>query len=339
MTSKSISYRIVIPRDPEATGECILENIDKETKDGGFCGETLYIWLVAEWDEESSYMKDIDWDSEAYSCEIIENVFEDRSDHVTTISTINHIPPKDSVVMEYSAAVPILVKLPMKPTSSSILTVWNTVLLVKRPITVRLPIFVLQSFKFERDYLHISLDYSTSTEPIDRKELYLIPTNQLSLSQSQDLFCLTPMADGSYKLQFSSVKSLYHFKSVKLGLRVIWGNERMISTFSVDLPIPHYSIGISWDIPALHLLQEAHIRFTVYNVSQRTLSFSVDMEESGIIPLEKSIQVKDLNPGEERTVECSVVPYAKGLHELKYTLSNGKHTYASCFKTVYSIDE
>ena len=339
---KELSYKIIIPVDSSVTAEEILTNKNLKTRTGGFCGRKILFWLVAVWDEDSSFLGNIDWRPEIFTCEITHIEYEELPAHISTCEIAPPVVAPDSYIRDNMAAVPLMVQLPHRPATSAQLTVWKddfSTKITKTQIDVILPINYLTSFSIEQDTLQISLDFAGSSIDINSYDIHFVPRSNVSLSQYEEAFALQRIADDSgYILSFASNSSIKLLKGMYLGLSVIWSNSRMMSNFEIEIPLPPSSLGLLWDVPKLTRLKQATLSCEVTNISDIIVSAELELGKSPMIPLVKSVEIKKLKPNEKRVVSVPCVPTLVGNRELFYKVKIGSRWYKPLFKTIVHIE-
>lgn len=339
---KDISYKIVIPLDSTLTAEEILTNKNIKTRTGGFCGRKILLWLVAVWGEDSSFLGNIEWSPEIFTCEITHIEYDELPSHISTCEIVPPVIAPDSLVRDNMAAVPLMVQLPLRPAVSAQLSIWKddfSTLVTKTQIDVNLPINYLTSFSIEQDTLQISLDFAGSSIDINSFDIHFVPRSNISLTQYEEAFALQRIADGTgYILSFASNSSIKLLKGMYLGLSVIWSNSRMMSNFEIEIPLPPSSLGLLWDVPKLTRLKQATLSCEVTNISDITVNAELELGRSPMIPLVKSVEIKKLKPNEKRVVSVPCVPTLVGNRELFYKVKIGSRWYKPLFKTIVHIE-
>lgn len=340
--TKDITYEIVIPEDRTTTGDDILDKVDLKTRTGGFCGENLVLWLVAKWGEEASYLGKVDWESNIFNCELTNAKLEKNVQHVST----NEIHPfeteQKSVVRRLSAAVPLQIELCHTPATEAQLTIWKddfATQVISKPISITLPVSFLTTFKVEVDAIAILFDFSSSSCEVNSFDLHFAPQLKISLSDYEKAFALRRVANTSkYILSIASSESIRLLKNIQLALSVVWGDNSMMSHFTIEVPIPASHIGLLWIVPHLQKLKQTPLAVEITNITTNPLDISLELDDRPCIPLIKTINVEKLEPNERRTVDVPCVPCVSGIHELTYRIKIGNQWFKPLFKTMVQIE-
>jgi len=339
--TKDISYKIVIPEDSSTVGDLVLDDNQIKTREGGFCGEALIIWLVAVWGEETSYLGKVDWSSNIFTCELTEVQSDNQPNHISTSEVSVKKYEHKSIVRDFCAAVPLVVNLLQHPAKNSKLTVWKddfSTIVTSKSISITLPIAFMTSFKAETDHLSISIDFSGSAIEVDNFELHFAPMISNTLSEYEQAFALRKVPNNSsYILSMASSESIRLLGNLQLALSVNWNRFSMISHFLIASPLPPSQVGLVWIVPNLEKLKQAPLAVEITNISQSELDLSIELTDRPLIPLLKTISVEKLQPNERRIIDVPCVPCVTGLHELGYSIKIANHVYRPLFKTLINI--
>ena len=340
---KDITYKIVIPEDSLVTGDDILDKTDLKTRTGGFCGETLVLWLVAVWGEEASYLGKLDWDNNNFNCELTNPQYEkNEQNHVSTSEIHPESVERKTVVRRLAAAVPLKIDLLHTPASQATLTVWKddfATQVISTTISITLPVSFLTTFKAETDIISIQFDFSGSSCDINSFDLHFAPQLKISLGDYEKAFALRRVSNTSkYILSIASSDSIRLISNIKLTLSVVWNNNSMMSHFTVKVPIPASQIGLLWIIPRLQKLKQTPLAVEVTNIANIPLDVCLELDDRPCIPLIKTIQISKLEPNERRTVDVPCVPCVSGIHELTYRVKIGKTWLKPLFQTFVRIE-
>ena len=339
---KDIFYTVLIPMDPTVSGEEVLTNDKLKTRTGGYPGETLLFWLCATWDASASYWGKIDWLPEHFTCEITNTQYEARFSHISTTEIGKQEIKRVPVVRELSAVVPLSIKLPNRPATSADLTVWKddfSTHVVTEQIPIMLPLSYVCNFAVENDIIKIALDFAGSSCTVNDYDLHFTPRNNIKLSDYEEAISLRHV-EGSpvFELIFVNDRGLRLLLGMYLGLSVVWG-KRMISNFDVEVPYPPSRITIVWNIPPnLKRMKQAKLDFDIQNISPKPFDTAIEIVDSPVIPLEKRVIVRKLEPGEKRCLSIPCIPTVAGIHRLNYRVLIGRRWHKPLFKTVVQID-
>lgn len=341
--NKDIIYKIVIPEDPNMTGDDILDGkANSNLRKGGYCGEKLLLWLVAVWGQEVSYLGKVEWEPSTFTCELTEVKQEAYSNHVSTTEIKQDSDKHKSVVRELSAAVPLTLDLLHNPCSSAKLTIWKddfSTKVVSTEINISLPVSFMTNFKIEVDSIILTLDFSNSNVEIDSFDLHFTPQLQIGLAEFENAFAMRRIANTtSYRISMASSESIRLLKNLQLALSVIWNKNSMMSHFVIETPIPGSPIGLLWIVPKLEKLKQTPLQVEVTNISTSALDIQLELSDRPLIPLIKNISIPKLLPNERRTVDVPCVPCVSGTHELLYRIKIGKNWFKPLFQTIVSIE-
>jgi hypothetical protein len=342
-TVKDISYRVLIPCDNTVSGARVLADRDLPTRADGYPGELLVFWLIADWSETTAHLGKVDWKEKKFQAEITSIEFDSRTAHISTSQLASAPPALVPVVQGFSAALPLSIKLPVRPAARAVLTVWTEdfeTQIVVTQIPVRLPIKFATSLATVRNAIKISFDFAASSAEVNSFDLHFIPKKDISLAAFEEAFALRRIAQTPvFELAFATNQAPRWLKEMVLGLTVIWGGNRMVSTFDVELPFPISPVSIVWSIPPLVRLKQATLSFVLLNMERDTVDAVVEIERLPLIPLVKQVNVKQLLPDEERKLTIPVVPIVGGVHVLQHTITIGSVAYRPLFQTIVSVTE
>jgi hypothetical protein len=342
-TAKDISYRIVIPIDNSVSGDDVLTLPPSRQRRGGYPGEILVFWLIADWSETTAHLGKVDWQQKQFRPEITNIEFSSRTSHVSTSQLSPSGPVLSPVVREFSAALPLSIKLPVRPAVRAELSVWTEgfeTQVIALEISAILPIIYSIAFSVYRNAIRMAFDFSPSFAEVDSFDVRFVPRSDFSLAGYEEAFALRRISETSvFELSFATNEGVQRLKELVLGMTVIWGGNRMVSTFNVELPLPQSPLAIVWTIPRLSRLRQATLSLAVLNISKEPVDASVDIERSALIPLVKNVKIEQLLPQEERKLTLPVVPIITGLHELQYFVTVSGTRYRPLFQTTVRITE
>lgn len=340
-SQKDIQYKIVMPVDKTVTGDQVLDDEKIKVRTGGYPGENLIFWLVAIWDEDTAYLGNIEWGSHIFATEITNIEYDNYPTNISSNEIEPSKPAVDSVVRKLCAAVPLVVKLPIRPASSATLSIWKdefSTLLFETKITVALPVNYVTNFSVERDYIKIALDFSSSSCQINSFDLHYTPQEKNTINDYDKAFALQKdPKDSAYILSFASNNALQLLRAMYLGLAVIWDDSKMMSHFIIEIPLPACYVGMQWHIPPLERLKQANISAEITNLANEVIHPDLEISNNILIPLVKTLEIKDLKVGETRTINIPVVPKLEGLHELNYKVKVKNSWFKPLFKTIINI--
>jgi hypothetical protein len=340
---KDISYRVLIPSDNTVSGDRVLADRDLPTRTDGYPGELLVFWLIADWSETTAHLGKVDWKEKKFQAEITSIEFDSRTAHISTSQLSSTPSALVPVVQGFSAALPLSIKLPVRPAARAVLTVWTedfeTQIIVTQ-IPVILPIKFSTAFATVRNAIKISFDFAASSAEVNSFDLHFIPRKDISLSSFEEAFALRRIAQTPvFELAFATNQAPRWLKEMTLGLTVIWGGNKMVSTFDVELPMPASPVSIVWSIPPLVRLKQATLSFVLLSMDRDPVDAFIEVEPLPLIPLVKQVRVKQLLPDEERKLTIPVVPTVAGVHALKYTITIGSVAYRPLFQTIVCVTE
>ncbi|EAX96589.1 hypothetical protein TVAG_018030 [Trichomonas vaginalis G3] len=340
--AKDITYKIVIPEDSSVNGDEILDNQSLKTRPGGFCGENLIVWLVAEWGENASYLGKVVWEPTEFQCELTVKKLEHKKQHFSTVE----INPKQynhkSVVRNLQAAVPLSVSLFHTPVAEAQFTIWKdnySTRVTSAQLQITLPVSYISTFRVETDSILINLDFSNSLCKIDSFDLRFAPQLKVSLSDYEKAFALRRVPNTStYILSNASSEAIKLMKSIQLALSVIWNNKTMMSHFTIELPIPATSVGLLWIVPPLKKLKQTPLAVEVTNITNSPVDVKIELDDRPCIPLVKTVSIDKLEPNKRCVVDVPCVPCVSGIHELTYRVKIGNGWFKPLFKTMVNIE-
>ena len=341
LKTKDIIYKIIIPNDNSISGEEILNNNEIKTKNFGYCGEILTIWLVASWDKDASYLGKVDWSSNIFSCELTNNKEEKINGHIST--QMVNIPNNEfkSIVKELCAAVPLQVQLLHYPIISSTLTIWKddfSTKITSTNISINLPINFKVDFKIEYDSIIISLDFNNSLCNVNNFELHFTPQSNININEFEKAFALRNISNSnSYILSMASSDSIKYLGNLKLSLSIFWENNKMLSHFLIELPHFESQIGLLWIIPKLEKLKQSNLSIEITNISNNILNINLELIDRPLIPLIKNLFIEKLEINERRIIDIPCVPCISGIFELNYKLKINNQWFKPLFKTIVNI--
>lgn len=340
--TKDITYKIVIPEDSSVTGDEILDNPNLKTRPGGFCGENLILWLVAEWGENASYLGKVVWEPTEFQCELTVKKLEHKKQHFSTVEINPKTYDHKSVVRNLQAAVPLSASLFHTPVAEAQFTIWKdnySTKVTSTQLQITLPISYLSTFRVETDSILISLDFSNSLCKIDSFDLRFAPQLKVSLSDYEKAFALRRVPNTStFILSSASSDSIRLMKNIQLALSVIWNDNTMMSHFTIELPIPATSVGILWIVPSLKKLKQAPLSCEITNITSSVVDVKIELDDRPCIPLVKTVSVDKLEPGKRVVVDVPCVPCVSGVHELTYRVKVGNSWFKPLFKTMVKIE-
>lgn len=337
---KGIKFQIVIPVDGSVSGKTILEEQNLRVRHGGFCGEKLIFWLIAVWEEQASYLGKTDWNSNNFKAEITNLEVENVRNHIST-TEIKHLEIEHKTELQaLQVAVPLTVILPNAPHKTAQLSVWKgdfTTKIVSIPIEVSLPIRFQSSFSVVDDNISVLFDFANSQTDINSHVLNFIPRPKVSLTDYESALAIKKVSDNQYYISLTSNKSILLLKNLQLSFMVHWNKNTMLSTFSIDVPIPPSNLSLLWNCPPLSHLHQTSLFCEITNMGNSAATVSIELDEDIVIPLKKFINIGTLQASEHTLVEIPVVPIKKGYHTLHYQIKVGNSMYKPLFQTIIQI--
>ncbi|KAH0792370.1 hypothetical protein GPJ56_003716 [Histomonas meleagridis] len=336
-----LTYTIVIPEFKYSTQQFKQE--DKvETRNFGYPGENLKFWLVIFWgDGTTSNTKASDWDPCCFTCEISKIEYTDWSTHISTSQIQTLTDERKTFISEASIAVPLSVQLPHRPATAE-LTIWKSDYSTKvtsSDLTIELPLKYNCIFNPSSDKLSFDFEFLDTNHEINNLDLHFSPNPSHSLSEYESAFILQRVPDTYlYYLSFASNSSLKLLNDMALGLSVVWSNSTMLSCFEIKIPLPPGPLGLIWSVPPLKRLKQCTLSLEITNISQEPISGKVELDETNLIPFEKSMHFKNLLPDQKQTLVFICLPRTCGTYELEYTIEVGNERYKPLFKTIIRIE-
>lgn len=341
-TNKSATYSILIPPFASSCAPC--ESLDPEKcRTFGYQGENLRFWLVAE--SMKSEIDDDSWSRESFVCEVANvNGESTAAFHSPSTAQIKQAPDqrKTGRGKRNALMVPLEIQLPNVCGTADI-AIWRSdysSMVVAWTIKIELPMKLTCTFGTRGDKIRFGFEFIDSEFDADEYDLHFAPNSNVSLSMLEDAFVLQRALDEErcYYLSLRTNAGLRLLNDMKLNLAVVWGDSSMLSSFDVRIPFPSGPLGLTWAFPKLKRLKQTSISLELTNISNSEIGGKVELEETCIIPLEKSLSFGNLKPNEKRVLTFPCIPRTCGTFVLNYVVEINQEKFKPIFQTIISIE-
>lgn len=343
ISNKNTTFSILIP--PFSNSNISMKSLSSDKcRSFGYQGENLRFWLVAETRKSTIDLND--WDRNNFICEVT-NVKSTNDcttfSYVSTIQINQEVDERKTEKGERNTVmVPLEIQLPNKPGTADII-IWKsdyTSKVITWSINIELPLKFTCTFGTCDDKMSFNFEFLDCIFDINEFDLHFTPTSNISLSMLEDAFILQKALDKEYcyYLSFRSNTGLKLLNKMKLSLVIIWGNSSMLSSYDLNIPFPSGPLGLIWSFPTLKRLKQTSISLELTNISNNVIYGKVELEETCLIPLEKSICFNNLKPNEKRTLTFPCIPRTCGTFVLNYIVEINQEKFKPLFQTIIVIE-